>query len=163
MISKDALCASMTRECEIAIHLHGKLTPGAHDYRMSPTQRSTLETMRYLSYCGIGGIEAMASGGWAKWPAREEAAAHMTTDEFPAAMQRQKKEIEEFFASISEETLANQPAKLPTGLVCPLGTALMDGPLKWLLAYKMQLFLYAKAAGATEIGTSNVWGGRDSA
>ena len=164
MISKDALCASMTRECDIAIHLHGKLTPGAHDYRMSPTQRSTLETMRYLSYCGIGGIEAMASGGWAKWPAREAAGAQMTVEEFPAAMRRQKKEIEEFFASISEETLATQPAKVPGGdAVSPLGTALIDGPLKWLLAYKMQLFLYVKASGATEIGTSNAWGGRDSA
>ena len=44
-----------------------------------------------------------------------------------------------------------------------LGTALVDGPLKWLLAYKMQLFLYVKASGATGIGTSNVWGGRDQA
>lgn len=161
MISKSALCASMTRECDIAIHLHGKLTPGAHDYRMSPTQRSTLETMRYLSYCGIGGIEALASGGWTKWSERIATSERMTVEEFPAAMRRQKTEIEDFFASISEGTLASQSAKPPGGEVCPLGTALMDGPLKWLVAYKMQLFLYAKASGATEIGTSNAWGGRD--
>src|SRR5258705_12807115 len=98
MISRDALCASMTRECDIAIHLHGKLTPGAHDYRMSPTQRSTLETMRYLSYCGIGGIEAMAPGGWAERPAREAGAAQMRVEVFPGAVRRQKKWAEEFCA-----------------------------------------------------------------
>jgi hypothetical protein len=33
--------------------------------------------------------------------------------------------------------------------------------LKWITAYKMQLFLYIKANGVDNISTSNVWGGFD--
>ena len=43
----------------------------------------------------------------------------------------------------------------------PLGAAILNGPAKWLAAYKMQLFLYAKASGAPELKTSNLWRGAD--
>ena len=52
-------------------------------------------------------------------------------------------------------------ARLPTGVIQNLGLAVINGPLKWLSAYKLQLFLYAKATGARDIGTSNAWAGID--
>ena len=50
---------------------------------------------------------------------------------------------------------------MPGGGMLPLGFAVLEGPLKWLTAYKMQLFLYAKATGATQLKTSNLWRGTD--
>ena len=41
----------------------------------------------------------------------------------------------------------------------PLGRALLEMPLKWMTAYRMQLFLYAKAAGAVDLTTADNWRG----
>jgi hypothetical protein len=160
VITKDQLAASLTRECDICRHLFTKLGPAAHDYRPSPGQRSTTDLLRYLSYCGIAGVRSMAEKNWKIFAERAERAKEMPAAEFPEAMDRQKREIETFFESVSDQTLGTQEAQVPGGGTLPLGAAIMSGPLKWLTAYKMQLFLYAKATGA-DIGTVNAWAGID--
>ncbi|HXC24902.1 MAG TPA: hypothetical protein VNU46_03230 [Gemmatimonadaceae bacterium] len=161
MITKDQLAASMLRECDIIQHLFTKLGPDALTYRPSPAQRTTLELLRYLSICGTAGIRCMSEANWKLFSGFAERAKEMTAEEFPAAMQRQSEEIAAFFASVSEETLETQEAPLPGGTMLPLGLAILNGPFKWLASYKLQLFLYAKAAGAVEIGTANAWAGAD--
>lgn len=162
MITKDQLAASMLRDCDILLHLYGKLRPEDADHRPSERQRSTLELLRYLSICGAAGIDCMAHADWGRFKAFSERAKEMAFDGFPAAIERQKAEIEAFFQSVSEETLETQEAPLPGGRgVSTLGAAIFNGPQKWLAAYKLQLFLYAKACGGMELGTSNVWGGMD--
>lgn len=161
MITKDQLASSMTRECDIAIHLHGKLGAESWDYRPTPGQRSTIELLRYLAMCGIGGIRWFSEGRLDLWKEHQARVAEMPREAFPDEMRRQKREIEEFFAGVTEETLATKQAKLPTGDTMPLGAAIMNGPLKWLTAYKLQLFHYAKVTGASEIGTANAWAGID--
>jgi len=160
MVSKEHVAASMLRECDICIHLFGKLPPEAYDYRPSEGQRSTLELLRYLAICGIGGIRAMSGGDWGVWKDFSARTAEMPAEGFPAMMERQKEEIAAFFAETSEETLETQPATLPWKETVPLGAALLAGPFKWLAAYKLQLFLYAKANGA-EVSTPNAWMGSD--
>jgi hypothetical protein len=161
VITKQQLAAGMTRECDICQHLYTKLSPAAYDYRPSPTQRSALELLRYLSYCGIAGVRSMAERNWKLFGEYGERAKELPAAAFPAAMDRQKSELGAFFAAVDEQTLATQEAQLPGGGTLPLGAAIMNGPLKWLTAYKMQLFLYAKATGATDIGTANAWAGID--
>jgi hypothetical protein len=152
----------MLRECDILIHLHSKLPSGALDYQPSPEQRTTLALLRYLAICATAGIRCMNEANWKLFREYGERVAEMPGAEFPAAMERQKKEIADFFAAVSEETLASQQAPMPGGgVMLPLGAAILNGPLKWLAAYKMQLFLYAKAAGATELKTQNLWRGTD--
>ena len=161
MITKDQLAASMLRECDIAKHLFTKLPAGALDYRPTPGQRSTLELLRYLAICGIAGIRAMVENNLHVVTDYKAQVAEMAAAEFPAAMDRQKAQISEYFANVDERTLETEQAKLPGAPPMPLGAALMNAPLKWLTAYRMQLFLYAKAAGAEEIGTANAWAGID--
>ena len=74
-------------------------------------------------------------------------------------MTRQKQAIEQFFASTSEATLETKEAKMPGGGTLPLGAGIINGPLKWLAAYKLQLFLYAKATGPPDRNRERV--GRD--
>jgi len=163
VITKDQLAESMLRECDILIHLHSKLPAGALDYQPSPEQRTTLALLRYLAICATAGIRCMNEANWKLFREYGERVAEMPGEEFPAAMERQKKEIADFFANVSEETLALQQAPMPGGGMLPLGAAILNGPLKWLAAYKMQLFLYAKAAGAMELKTQNLWRGTDPA
>jgi hypothetical protein len=164
MITKEQLAEAMGRECDIAIHLFSKFTPQGYDYRPSEGQRTTTELLRYLAICGIAGLTCMRENNWKLFSeifgARVK---EMPPEGFPAAMEQQKSEINAFFAGLTEEALATQDSALPGGTPMPLGAAILNGPAKWLPAYKMQLFLYAKAAGAEGLKTSNVWRGTDPA
>lgn len=162
MITKDQLAAAMARECDICVHLFTKLDPATMDYRPSPTQRPTLELLRYLAICGIAGMTCMAESNWKRFGEFSERVKEMPAEAFPAAMARQKADIEVFFAGISEAALESQEAPLPGGRgATTLGEAILNGPFKWLTAYKLQLFLYAKATGAADLGTANAWAGMD--
>lgn len=162
MITKDQFAQAMARECDIIVHLFSKISPDAYDYQPSPEQRTTLALLRYLAVCAAAGIRCMAEGNWKLFAAEySERVKEMPASEFPAAMERQKQEILDFFASVSEETLLTQEAPMPFGVMLPLGVAILSGPFAWLSAYKMQLFLYAKASGAIELKTSNLWRGTD--
>lgn len=161
MITGKQLSDSMTRECDICVHLYEKLKPEAMGFRPTPEQRTTLELLQYLSVVGIAGIRSMAEGSWKIFGEYITRSKEMRAEDFLSAIARQKSEIEAFFASASEETLETQQAHLPGGDTSQLGAAIMNGPLKWLAAYKLQLFSYAKATGVTEIGTANAWRGID--
>ena len=161
MITKDQIAAAMIRECDICLHLFSKLPEGAADYRPSSKQRSTLELLRYLAISGAAGIDCLAHADWKRFGDHAAATKEMPMEGFPAAMAKQKEAIEAFFAGVSETTLETQESPQPGGGSAPLGVAILNGPFKWLAAYKLQLFLYAKACGAVEIGTSNAWRGAD--
>jgi len=164
MITKDQLAESMLRECDILVHLFSKLPDGAYDYRPSEQQRTTLALLRYVAICGAAGIRCMSEGDWTLFKSYSERVAEMPAADFPAAMGRQKAEIAKFFANVSEDVLETQEAPTPGGGgMLPLGVAILNGPFKWLAAYKMQLFLYAKAAGASDLRTANLWRGTDPA
>lgn len=160
MLTKDAFLASMLRECDICVHLHGKLGPGAWDYRPADKQRSTTELLRYLSVCAIAGATCMVAKDWKRFAPFAERVKDLQPEAFPDAMARQKDELTAFMTALTEDTLRTQMAPMPGGGELPLGEALLNGPFKWLAAYKLQLFLYAKANGA-EIGTANAWRGVD--
>ena len=162
MISKSHLLDSMLHECTVAQHLHSKLTPACFDYRPSPDQRSTTELLQYLSVIGIAGSTCMAEHNWKLFAPFSERAKAMAAGDFIEAMDRQKAELIAFFDGITDQRLT-EDAPLPGGTKQPLAVALMNGPLKWLTAYKLQLFLYAKASGVDAIGTSNAWRGVDMA
>ena len=161
MLSKEHLADAMTHECDVAIHLFSKLRPGTLEYRPSPGQRSTLELMRYLAICGIAGVTCMAASNWKLFSEFVARTREMPAEGFPDAMQRQKQELKEFFSKVDDDALRTQNAPLPGGTILPLGAAIVNGPLKWLSAYRLQLFVYAKASGASELVTSNAWRGVD--
>jgi hypothetical protein len=85
----------------------------------------------------------------------------MPADGFPAAMEREKREITELFERITDLQFDTQEAVLPTGRNVPLGRALLEAPLQWITACRMQLFLCAKVSGNPDIGTANCWAGID--
>jgi hypothetical protein len=104
---------------------------------------------------------AMVTGSWDEAEAREAASQFVTPEGFDAEMARQQEEVEALVRAIPDDDFLERTATLPWGAPASLGEALVTTVLKTLVAYRMQLFLYAKAAGAHELGPSNCWVGVD--
>lgn len=161
MLTREELIEEIVLECAIAKHLYTKLNPADADYRPSPGQRSTLELLRYLVICGSSSAYQIATGDMDGARDRYMSSANMTFEEFPEAMDRQIEELRAVIGGVPEADLTTRTAPHPDGNEYPLGLMFVKMPLKWLTAYRMQLFLYAKANGAGEINTVNNWVGRD--
>jgi len=93
MISKADLLASLERECDIRVHLHGKIPPGGLDFRFTEGQRDTRELLQYLSFCGVGFTAAMVTGDWTIYTEGAEKSGELLPESFPAAMEEQKARI----------------------------------------------------------------------
>jgi hypothetical protein len=162
MLGRDDLLSAMTLECDVARHLFGRLPredwQATLAYRPSPPQRSTLELLRYLSFCGIGGCRAVIEGRWEAFREAGRRVEELAAEGFPAAVDEQKRELTELLGSLSDGDLASRRAKNPLGHEMSLARALLEMPVRWLIGYRMQLFLYARALGA-EVGTPDCWYG----
>jgi hypothetical protein len=162
MFGKQDLIDAMALECDVAKHLFAKLPredwAATLAWRPSPAQRSTEELLRFLSYCGIGACLACVEGTWDGWKRVAQRGEEMGVDDFAAAMDRQKEEITSLLGDLAEEDFSHRTAKNPLGHELSLGRALMDMPQRWLVGYRMQMFLYARALGA-EVATPDCWYG----
>lgn len=130
-------------------------------YRPSASQRSMLELMRYQSMCGLGGAHAMRDGNWDQYRVLAKESEAMEPGGFEAAMDRQAEGLRTFFGELTDEAFETQTAKTPMGEELPLGRTLLELPLKWMTAYRMQMYLYCKQAGNEDIWTPNCWVGVD--
>jgi hypothetical protein len=79
--------------------------------------------------------------------------------DFVATLEREVRAFCEQVRKFSDADLKKE-VSLPTGDKVPLATGLLNFNLKFLTAYRMQLFLYLKA-GQPELGTMNCWMGMD--
>ena len=162
MSYKNWLAQSMARDCRVCIHLFHKIPASLHDWRPSEKQRSVGELLGYLSICGISALKGFREPGKGWRDVYLARLAQTPTGQFPEAMETQAQEIEEYFRDLPDELLETQEVTMPWGETLPLGQAILNGPLKWLPAYKMQLFLYAKQNGI-DLKTPNLWRGVDPA
>lgn len=161
MITRHDILDSLLREIQITRHLFGKVPEGGMEFRPSPSQRTTLELLRYQSFCGLGGTYAMIDGGWDRYQELAAASAELGAGEILSALDAQAAGLEEVYGALTDEAFAGQEAKSPRGETMALGKALMEHPVKWMTAYKLQLFLYCRMAGNDDIWTPNCWGGVD--
>ena len=162
VFQKQWLADTMIKDCHTCVHLFHKFPESLHDWRPSPQQRSVEELLGYLSICVISALKGFKEPGKGWRDVYLAKAKAMTFAQFPQAMEEQAAEIAEYFRDLPEEILANQEVKMPWGEVLPLGAAIVMAPAKWLPAYKMQLFLYAKTNGLA-VATPNLWRGVDPA
>lgn len=161
MLGPKDLLGSILHEIEIVKHLAKKVPPGGHDYRPSLDQRSTLELLQYLSMCALGGCYAVYDGDYDRYRELARSSESVTAEGFEAAIDAQAERLETFFAELSDETFERHEATHPLDGTMPLQQALLEVPVKWMTAYRMQLFLYCKAAGNDAIWSPNCWGGVD--
>ncbi|MFN8392792.1 MAG: hypothetical protein U0136_21040 [Bdellovibrionota bacterium] len=161
MITKKQLLDSLLHELHVVKHLTSKLTPEMMDYRPAPGMRSTLELLHYLCCVGAGATKSIANNNWEIFSAYSAEAKNFTLKDIPAALDRQAQDLKDAFAEISEDKFTNFDVTYPWGGGDKLGMAVINTSLKFLTAYKLQLFVYAKSCGLTKLNTANAWGGID--
>ena len=162
MITKDQLLASMKHETETIKHLAEKVPEDAYDYRPTQEQRSMLELMQYMTCMAIiPAINAVRNDGWDHAEAISKETESVTPQNFADAMDTQMARLTEIIADVDESAATTAAATMPWGTPTTQGAALVDMPLKCLVAYRMQFFLYIKAAGVADIGAANCWAGMD--
>lgn len=162
MLTRDQFVDAMAHECKVAKHLFSKIPEGGMDYCPTPGQRSMLELLQYLSICGEASLKSMLAGNWDVYGDVSARSKEMKAEDFPAAMDLQIQEIREAMSTVSEKDLLERETVYVTKETMPLGLGLLKS-YAWLVAYRMQLFLYAKQAGASELSTVNAWLGMDPA
>lgn len=167
MTIKDSLQNSILHELTVCQHLYTKFDAKNADWRPRENMRSTLELMQYLCYIGKTMVDhfvnplsdqALAVDNYrakAKWSTEA-----VTFENFPELIEREKEEIRKTLSHLRDEDLV----RLTYHPFSKEDTTLFDALLtvvKYLCAYRHQLFLYAKMCGA-EINTGNNWRGVDS-
>lgn len=159
MITPRQFLDAVDHETRVVKHLATKVAAGTYDWRPTPGQRSTIELMRYLTSAASVPCRAMIEGNWDASEALEKEAEAVTPATFAAAMDRQRDVVAAALAPLSERDYAERDAALPWGTPVKLGEALVRTVLYTYVAYRMQLFLYAKQSGASDIGPAECWVG----
>jgi hypothetical protein len=157
MYSVEDFIASFGKESAICVNLFRKMPPGALDYRPTAGQRSTLELLRYLGYGPYNGVLRIVGGDWNLGRPTAEATRDAPPSDFPRRMAWQAAEVARLARSADPGDLLHKEIRFPWGDVMRRGPALVAYPLNWLSCYRMQLFLYLKAAGAHGLGTPDLW------
>ena len=161
MFSRAMLLASIRSEVKIIRHLATKVPPGKLEWRPTPVQRSVKELLRYLSICALVPALYVRDGTWDAAASLKPRETDLDPKDFDAAMERQERELLAIVGSFSDAQMMERPTAMPWGTTCMTGQGFVDMCLKCLVAYRMQLFLYAKGAGNHDIGPSNCWIGVD--
>lgn len=162
MYDKKAFLASLKHETKVITHLAAQLSPDKLDYRPSEKQRSTLDLLRFLATTGMGTTTYALTGSWDHWGSVEEKAKAIDLANFPKAMQAQLKGITKALAKLNDAALKRKTVNSFNCGKTTLGAGLVEMVLKQLVAYRMQLFLYAKASGLPQLNTDDCWRGRTS-
>lgn len=156
LFTVDSFISTWRKESLICVNLAGKVPPGGLDYRPSASQRTTLELMRYLSYGPYNGVHRTLAGDWNTGRPTAEVTAGMPAADFPARMRWQADAVERELRAVPVSDLIGKEMTFPWGETVKRAEALLT-PLRWLIGYRMQLFLYLKAAGNPQLGTAECW------
>jgi hypothetical protein len=165
MMTRTEVIDLMVLECNVCKHLYKQIPKSKLNYRPGKKMRSTIELLRYASFCGTECtrallLDAFKTQDWQLYEYAEKKAASMKPEHFPAAMDRQIKDIRGLFRTITDTDLIRRRVTMPTGGTLPLGQAMMHTAYRFMSGYRMQLFLYAKASGNGKIGTKDCWFGK---
>lgn len=156
---KHQLLQNLQREIFLLKQLAPLIEERDLDFRPAEKMRSTMELMQYLS--GIGAtmlrwfvINDLTPEEWVKI---REYRKTLTLENFKDRLDEQMEDIVKYMNMINEEDLVKVEVLLPSKEKMVLGTAIINAPIKWLAAYRMQLFMYLKMNGRSEISTREAW------
>lgn len=161
VLSSAELVRLLQHEVKILVFLAGRATGAARDYRPAARQRSTTELLRYLSMMGPELMTVARTGVFdgAAWGAAERAVAGRGFDEAVAAIAAQAGAYAAQAGELTDEYLRADIA--PWGESMSRGRFIVQYVLCGYSAYRTQLFLYLKASGHPELGTTELWDGSD--
>lgn len=165
-MNKAQVLSSLQQEVKIVKHLFTKIKTENLSYSPAIKMRTMEELLRYLSYAGVATINWYCGNedketAKATYKAYVAKAEKFAIENFADEMDAQLNEIADFLDKISEDDFATKTVKIITGKVCTFNEAIVNTSLKYLTAYRMQLFLYLKQVDNSELNTINCWIGMD--
>jgi hypothetical protein len=148
-------------------HLYTKLDPKKADWKPAENMRTTLELMQYLCFIGTAFSQHFANAPEDRDAARNNyrelskwSREAVTFENFLEMIEKEKKDIQAALAGVSDADLSRPVYHMFSGEEHSLLDGLLT-VLKYVCAYRHQLFLYAKMNGAN-INTLDNWYGKDS-
>lgn len=161
MISRKMFVESLREEAQILKHLYSKVPQDKLDYRPSAGQRSLRELLDYMpcNFAAIG--QHVIKGDFSTIKQVMDATKAAAREDFNGTVDRECEAFVKLIEAIPEKDLAEKQVTLPNGLTRPLAVALLSFNMKFLAGYRVQLFLYLKACGRTDLVSRNLWRGAD--
>ena len=160
VLTKSELIGLLKNEVRILLHLAGKVEPHMVDYRPTPTQRSPLELLQYLTIMGPELIKGVKSGfSMEAWTAAENAAKALTFEQTVDALRAHSDTYAKLLGDWSDEDFRTEVEMF--GDTSSRGAIVVNMVLGGCAAYRTQLFLYLKSCGRHELSTMNLWAGMD--
>lgn len=156
---KQHLIQNLQREIFLIKQLAPFIEEKDLDFRPAEKMRSTLELMQYLSGVGATMLRWFLKNDLTpeEWVKIREQRKTLTRENFKERLDQQMEEILMYMNSITEDDLNKMEVELPSKEKMVLGTAIINAPIKWLAAYRYQLFTYLKMNGRPELSTKEAW------
>jgi hypothetical protein len=158
---KQYLLNSIVKEMKLCRRLATKIPADKMNYKSKEDTRSIAELLHYLSYIGTGIIRfwyRTDNSDLKTFFAGLKTETVITTpEEFIAAMDKQIELATSLFDKITEEDLHSKMVAYPWGETAPLGEAIIETSIKWMTAYKLQLFSLIKHSTDQKMGTPDAW------
>jgi hypothetical protein len=158
---KQLLLDSIIKEMKVIRRLSTKIPATAIEFRPKEGMRSTLELLQYLSLCGTSMLRYWynedGSDFRTYYGLMNEETKKVTAENFVSKMDAQIEMVEKLIEKITEEDLFNKEVTMPAGEKMFLGEGIMSSSIKWLTAYKTQLFVYIKMTSDEKLTTPDLW------
>lgn len=156
---KQHLIQNLQREIFLIKQLAPFIEEKDLDFRPAEKMRSTIELMQYLSGVGATMLRWFLKNDLTpeEWVKIREHRKTLTRENFKERLDQQMEEILMYMNSITEDDLNKMEVELPSKEKMVLGTAIINAPIKWLAAYRYQLFTYLKMNGRPELSTKEAW------
>jgi hypothetical protein len=155
---KEHLLWNMEREIVLLKRMIPLIEEKDLNYRPTEKVRSTFELMQYLSEIGSTMMHWYLVGMTPEFREKiGERRKTLTIANFAQRLDEQVANIHKYFESVSEEDLQNKIVEMPSKEKLALGAAIINGPIKWMATYRMELFVYLKICGKDHISTREAW------
>lgn len=155
---KDHLLQNIEREIVLLKRMIPLIEEKDLDFRPTEKVRSTYELMQYLSEIGTTMMHWFLDGMTPEYRAKvADRRQSLTLTNFAERLDQQVANVRKHMERVSEEDLHNKIVELPSKEKMALGAAIINGPIKWLAAYRMELFVYIKICGKDHISTREAW------
>ena len=161
MISPDQFIRLIQKEINLIISLSKNIQQEQLSYKPKDSMRSMQELMQYLTGCGYYYAAYWKTNGEISvadyFKEIREKAIPVTLENFEEKMKQELDWIKTLVHSYNQDEWQHKMVKFPWGEEAPLGEAMIETSLKWLTAYKYQLFVYIKISGDIPLSTRDVW------
>jgi hypothetical protein len=156
---KQHLLFNLKREIDLIRQIAPLIKEKDLDYRPYEKARSTYQLMQYVSHIGGNMLRWFIDNDLNadEWAEIRENYNTLTINNFSTHLDAQIAMIEKYMDGITEEDLLTKEVEMPWKEKMVLGAAIINAPIKWLCAYRKELFIYLKMNGNTDISTKEAW------